>query len=289
MLYGQTAKLTQVSGTNYSMLPPTDFIKATTFNGFQNIEKGASIMLNELEASYQSLADGFTADALKTRGMTLLSKKTIDFNNSKATLLAVKQTVNGIPYLKKMLLFGDTEKTVLINGIYPEVSKEMEDEIEDAMLSTSYSKGKDENMDDATNFTIDIKDTEFKFIKNLSQSLLYSTDGKIPTEKPILIVGQSIAKVNVQSQKQYAAERIKKIPGGEQVNIKQNTAIAINDLNGYEIIAEGKTQDNKPELLYQVMLFNDQGDYFIIFGQAREEFEKNLETYKKIAKSFKQQ
>ena len=35
------------------------------------------------------------------------------------------------------------------------------------------------------------------------------------------------------------------------------------------------------------MLFNDKGDYYIIVGQAKEEFQKNLETFKKITKTFK--
>ena len=61
----------------------------------------------------------------------------------------------------------------------------------------------------------------------------------------------------------------------------------IDNLNGYEIMCEGKDKNSKTELAYQVMLFNDQGDYFLFFGLANENHEKHLEDYKKIAKSFK--
>ncbi len=285
--FGQTEKLTKVAGTKCSLIPPSGFIAATTFSGFQNAETGASIMINELPASYQSLVDGFTAEALKSRGMTLIKKQTIDFNGSKATLINLTQSANGTIYIKQMLIFGDTKGTVLVNGIYPEASKEIETKIKDALLSTVYNISQNENPLEAATFTIDIKDTDFKLIKYMSGSLLYSTDGKIPTEKPTFIVGNSIAKVPSQNQKKYSEERLKKLPGGELNIIKEIKEITIDNLKGFEIVADGKTKDNKAELVYQVMLFNDKGDYYIIVGQAKEDFDNNIVTFRKIAKTFK--
>lgn len=244
-------------------------------------------MVNELPWPYQTLIEGFTAEALKTKGMTLISEQAIDFNNSKATLLNVTQPANGITYIKQMLIFGDTKETVLVNGIYPEASKSLEAKIKDALLSTVYNASQNVNPLDAATFTIDVKDTDFKIVKFMSGSLLYSTDGKIPTEKPTLIVGNSIAKIPTQNQKQYAEERLKKLPRGEFNVIKEIKEIAIDNLKGYEIVADGQSKDNKPELVYQVMLFNERGDYYIIIGKAKEEFQKNLEVYKRIAKTFK--
>jgi hypothetical protein len=212
LVFGQTEKLTKVSGTKCSLIPPSGFIAATTFSGFQHVETGASIMINEIPAPYQSIVDGFTAEALKTKGMTLASKQTVDFNNSKATLIHVTQPANGITYLKLMLVFGDAKQTILVNGIYPETSKSIEPKIKEALLSTVYNSSQNENPLDAASFTIDTGNTDFKLVKYMSGSLLYSTDGKIPTEKPTLIVGNSVAKVSAQNQKKYAEERLTKLP-----------------------------------------------------------------------------
>ena len=285
--FGQTEKLVKVLGTKCSLIPPSGFIAATTFSGFQNAETGASIMINELPAPYQSLVDGFTAEALKSRGMALVKKQTIDFNGSKATLLNLTQSANGTTYIKQMLVFGDTKGTVLVNGIYPEASKEIEAQIKDALLSTVYNISQNDNPLEAATFIIDVKDTDFKLIKYMSGSLLYSTDGKMPTEKPTLIVGNSIAKISSQNQKKYAEERLKKLPRGELNIIKEIKGINIDNLKGFEIVASGKTKDDKAELVYQVMLFNENGDYYIIVGQTKEEFDKYLESFKKIAKTFK--
>ena len=285
--FGQTEKLTKVLGTKCSIIPPSGFVAATTFSGFQNAETGASIMINEIPAPYQSLVDGFTAEALKSKGMTLIKKQTIDFNGSKATLINLTQPANGTTYLKQMLVFGDTKGTVLVNGIYPEASKDIEPQIKDALLSTVYNKLQNDNPLDAATFTIDIKDTDFKIIKYMSGSLLYSTDGKIPTEKPTLIVGNSIAKVSSKNQKNYSEERLKKLPRGELNVIKEINEITIDNLKGFEIVANGKTKDDKIELVYQVMLFNESGDYYIIIGQTKEDFKKYLESFKNITKTFK--
>jgi hypothetical protein len=83
--FEQTDGHIKVSGTKCRLVPPSGFVAATSFSGCQNIETSASIMISELPAPYQTLVDGFTVEALKTRGMTLISKQAIDYNNSKAT------------------------------------------------------------------------------------------------------------------------------------------------------------------------------------------------------------
>jgi PsbP-like protein len=285
--FGQTEKHIKVAGTKCSLIPPEEFVTSSAFSGFQNSKTGATIMIVELPAPYQSIAEGFTEEAFKKKGMTLLDKQTIDFNNSKATFIKVKQSANETILLKQILVFGNAKETVLVNGIYPESGKEIESKIKDALLSTVYNATQADISPVAATFTVDIANTDFKLIKYLAGSLLYSTDGKIPTEKPTLIVGNSIAKISHQNQKQYAEDRLKKLPRGELNVIKEINEITIDNLKGYEIMADGKTKSGKPELVYQVMLFNDNGDYYFILGQAKEEFQKNLNAFKIIAKTFK--
>jgi hypothetical protein len=70
-----------------------------------------------------------------------------------------------------------------------------------------------------------------------------------------------LQKFQLKNQKQYAEERLKKLPRGEFNVIKKIKEIAIDNLKGYEIVADGKTKDDELELVHQVMLFNDKGDY----------------------------
>jgi hypothetical protein len=219
--YGQVDNYIKIVGTKYKLIPPKGFVATTKFSGFENVETGASIMVNEVPGPYKTITDEFTAEALQSKGMTLISKKTVDFNNSKATLVKVSQSVKGVTYLKQILLFGNNSSTVVVNGTYPEVHNTLEEEIINSLLSTKYDKKQIDNPLEAVPFTIDVRGTEYKFAKYMSGSLLFSTDGKIPTNKPILIVGNSFSKVSALNQKQYAQDRLKQLPGGELSSVKE--------------------------------------------------------------------
>jgi hypothetical protein len=283
---GQPGNHKAIPGTKYSLVPPNGFVPSTSFSGFQNSELTTSIIVTEIPAPVQSLTESFTADALKAKGMILIDKQSIDFNNSKATLIKVSQQAGGTTYLKQILVFGDSKKTVLVNGIYPEANKNVEEQVKTSLLSISYNENQQDNPLDAVNFKVDISGTPFKLAKYVSGSLIYTTDGQIPTDKPTLIIGNSIAKVVKPNQKQYCIDRLKKLPGGELNKVKEINPIQIDNLKGFEIVAEGKSKDSKDELTYQVMLFDDADNYFIIIGKTSDELEKNLQVFKDIAKTF---
>lgn len=288
--FGQNQILSKIPGTKCSLIPPIGFTSTTAFSGFQNTAIGASIMINELPAPYQTLIAGFTEEALLDKGMQLKSKETVDLNGSEATIIKVRQPANGISYLKLILIFGNEDYTLLVNGIYPEgsllIEPTIESKIEMSLLSTIYDDSQYENALDAATFKIDVSGTEFKLVKYISGSLLYSIDGKIPTEKPTIIVGNSISKISVENQKQYAEDRINELMKGEASEIKEINELVIDGMIGFEIVANGKNIDDKDQLAYQVMLFNDEGDYYIFFGQTTEEFEKYLVVFQTLAKTF---
>jgi len=283
----QTVERIIIPGTKCSMIPPKDFSLATTFGGFQNIENGASIMINEFPAPYNTIADGFTEQDLLEKGMQLISKKKIEFNQSEATWIEVSQSAYGIIYLKQILIFGNETYAVLANGIYPKTAKKIKNKIEDALLSITYNPLQEENALDAANFSINTDGTDFEFIKYMSGSLLYSVDDKIPTEQPTLIIGNSFIEVPKQEQKEYAETRIKSYPKNKNVIIKKINEVIIDKLSGYEIIADSKTEDNSSELIYQTMLFDEDGKYFIIAGFAKEKFGNYIDSFQKITNTFR--
>ena len=285
--FSQTTDYLIILGTKCSILPPKDFVPSTSFSGLQNLEKGASIMINELPSSYLFISESFNAENLKSNGMTLISKESVDFNNSKATYIKVSQNANGVKYLKQLLMFGNENKTVLVNGIYPEKFKSIENEIKTSIFSTKYNENQNENSLEAVDFEIDVTNTDFKFTKYLSGTIIYTIEGNLPTEKPIIMVGNSISKVNPKDQKQYSIDRLKKLPNGESMTIESINPITIDNIDGYEIIANGKNSKDEDEKIYQVMLYNEISDYYIIIGMASQEKEEYLKKFKEIARTFR--
>ena len=271
-------KHVSVLGTKFSLIPPEGFTNASNFSGFQNLENGSSIMIAETPSSYSAMSKAFTAEALKSKGMILKSKEKVDFKGKEATYFKVSQAANGTTYFKQILMFGDDSKTVMINGIYPESFKEIESEIKKSLFSTIYNDNQNDNPFDAVKFSIDTKETDYTFVKYLSGTLLYSEDGNLPTDKGIFMVSASVGKFPESNHKQYSIERLKKLPNGEQSKIKEVNPIVIDNLNGFEIIANSKNADSQEEIVYQVMLYN-KSEYYILVGQASNDQKENLESF----------
>lgn len=281
--FSQNAQHIKVPGTKCSIVPPAGFEVASTFGGFQNQELGASIVIMEIPGPFEEIMSGFTAEKLESKGMTILSKDTLRFNNLPAHFYTMRQTGgDGNIYKKQILVFGSSSNTVMVNGIYPEKSNSIDGKMKESLMSTIYDNTVIEDPLDAAVFTLDVKGTEFKVVKYMMGSLLYSVDGQIPTDKATLMAGTSSTKITGEDKKQFALGRFKNLPNGNGSTIKETNEVVIDGMSGYEIIAY-----NGAGLLYEVMLFSESGHYFIIVGQTKEEKDKYLKVYKQIAKTFK--
>jgi hypothetical protein len=288
--FGQTEKYKPVAGTKISLIPPKGFIDSKSFSGFQN-EDGASIMVSELPADYTIIVNSFTADAFKSKGMTLIDRQTIDFRNSKATLLKVSQKGNGITYLKQMLVFGDSLKTIMVNGIYPEEIKNIEPDIKSSLLSAYYNPDQNDNGENAANVKIDVRGTSFKFTKYLAGTLTYTTDGQIPTksaDKALMIVAGSLGNTAEGDKKQFAVAIMKKLPRGESIEITETNPMNVDGLDGYEMVGYGKDAVGNRQIVYLLVLFTKSNEYFMINGSAIGNFDSSLAAFRKIAKTFEQ-
>ena len=142
----------------------------------------------------------------------------------------------------------------------------------------------------AVPFTVNTEDTKLKFAKSISGTLLYTVDGKVPTDshdKTSFIVGLSLANLETVDKKLTAISRMKRRPYTDLI-INENSVneVEIDGISGYEIIGEGVDKSDAKELVYQVMLFTDNG-YYIILGAAKDNFEQNLELFKKVARTLR--
>lgn len=281
----QTAKRQIIPGTKYSLVPPKGFKPASGFSGFQDEGTGSSIMISELPAPLGDMLPSFTYEAFKGKGMEIIEREAMPFHNSEALYLHISQKSNGIAYLKHMLVFGDKNRTTIVNGSFPAENKQVSEAIKAAVLSAVYDEKAEADPLAAAGFSIDTKDSPFRFAQSVSGMLMYTLDGKIPSTKPLLIAGTSLGKIAaVKDRKKYTLERLEKMPGAENSTIKETNTITVDGLNGYEIVAEGSAK----ELIYIVMLYTAAADnYYIIYGSANEEQEHYLPQYRAIVKTFK--
>lgn len=278
-----------VIGTKCTMSPPKGFTPGVGFSGFQQPETGASIVVAEFPAPYKQLVLGFNGNALKSQGMKLEQSQDIEFDGRTATLMLVSQTLNNVNYIKHILLFGDSTFTVMVNGIYPESAKYLEESIKKAIYTVKYNPIQTVDGEQTADFKIDIKKSDLKFASFMQGSLIYTTDGKMPPEtddKTMLMVGSSFQNVAVDNRKEYCIKRVKSLPYGEKNVVEEINPITINYLEGFELVAYGFDKEKNKQLTYQTILYTEVGTYFIILGSTTTDFEKNLANYKKVARTF---
>ena len=76
------------------------------------------------------------------------------------------------------------------------------------------------------------------------------------------------------------------MPNGVNTIVKSINSITIDNIEGYEIVATSKNENLQEEIIYQVMLYNDNSNYYIIVGIASENKDENLKLFKDVAKTF---
>ena len=279
-----------VAGTPIALIPPADFTEAQGFQGFQQKETNASIMVAEIPGPFSETTRGFNERDLKGQGVTLKNKEAIRINGMEGYFITTEQNAYDMSFVKYILTFGDVKSTFIITGIYPEEQNKLDDAIVKALYSVVYDPTSMVNPTTTVPFKINTSNTKFKFSKLISGALLYTVDGKVPTEsndKTTFIVGQAFSQIEIDDEKLFALNRLSRMPYRIQTSENKMNEIEIDGLRGYEI--ETKGNDSKSgtiNTLYQVILFS-KGSYYILFGSAEDDIETNMRLFKQIAKSFK--
>jgi hypothetical protein len=284
----QTKYHKPIVGSKYSMVPPEGFVPSKKFTGFEDPSVSGFIMVSEVPAAFQEMADGFTEGAMFKKGMKLTNKRDLDFHGGKALYITATQAMNGQSFHKQILIFGDSTKTVMVNGGYPEEMREISKDVERAIMSIWYNEKQNADANGAAAFKIDVGNTGFKYVMNFSGGLMYSLDGKAPAASPPhLLVAGSFTPLNISDRRQFSIDRLKKLPGAATYIIDNVDEITIDSLKGFEITAVGMNKDKKEELLYQVILYGDDKYYYMIVGKAAEDLGTNLQKFKTIARTFR--
>ncbi len=276
-----------IPGTKCSLIPPKEFTPAPNFTGFINEATQASIMVTEMPFSVQKIISGFTAEALKAKGLTLLKREELQFQNNDAVYVHISQNAYGTTYQKHILAFGDSTICILVSGVFPITHIELSEAIRASILSTKHDPLIVDDPLGSVNFSIDVSGTDFQFSDNVSGNLMYTIDGKVPTERPYFLIGHSIADVKPDDHKQYIIDRFKRLPESEIFIMNGVSPIEAGGYKGFELIAYSKGH-LPPELLYHVMLFDEDGGYYIMIGSAKEELASYLDTFRKLIRTFKE-
>ncbi|MEL7339745.1 MAG: hypothetical protein AAGM67_04600, partial [Bacteroidota bacterium] len=176
---------------------------------------------------------------------------------------------------------------------YPQEDKaELDSLVINAMRSTYYNQEAELNPLDALSFVLDTEDTKLQFGTVFTGTALYTVDGKVPTEsedKTNFMVGPSLNPSFILDEKAFCIKRLEQLPY-EDLSFREAeiVEIEVDSLHGYTIPAIGiDSADKEERFIYQTLLFTDDGNYFILLGTAREEYEQNQKLFDLLTKRFR--
>lgn len=278
-----------IKGTKISLVPPKGFTNGLNFLGLQQTESGSSIMVLDIPGSYSETSKAVTQENMLSKGVEVTNIENLIINGLPAIFATGTQNANGNVYTKYILVFGTENETIMINGVFPQNLKKVGEEIKKSMLTVYYEPQKIINPFEALDYKIDISETKLKFAKGISNTLVYTIDGKLPTasdDKTTLIIAKSFSPVMQEDKKLFAINRLKQTPIDIE-KIEYIKDISIDGISGYEIYAKAKSKKTmETENVYQVILFSDKL-YYILFGTTNDETTQSIEQLKKAVKTFK--
>ncbi|WP_395372996.1 hypothetical protein [Marinicella sp. W31] len=292
-----SAETIHIPGTQIEMTQPEGFELADKFSGFQKAEQQTSIMITTIPAAYDFIKKTLVdPEQMATKGITLTSDEAVNVGQFPGTLMKVEQLTTLGPYTKWILLFGNNEKSILINGIMPQKHQtELSPIILEALMSTHWNPDQDVSVFDSLNFSVK-ENQRFKLVSNdniLHGSLVFkeeiAPEMSLPEDHPVLFITQAFSTEVIKNLAQFSKNRLNQFEQFEQIAIKHTQSQLIDGLVAYEIEAEAQDYQSRTELSIYQIIFATEDTYYIAIGiTARDKKEHDFPDFKEIAYSFKQ-
>lgn len=279
----------RINGMNIFMIPPVSFESSSSFKGFQNPDDQTSmIMAMEIPGPFAEVVKGFKPEMMEKKGLQLKTKKKIKVAEFNGLFIELNQSANGMTFSKQILIYGNEKSSTIINGVCLSDSLQLGEKIRKCVLSTIVDTDLKSNPREALNYSLNETAGSLKFKAVIGNGMLFNRDLKIPTEsedKATLLADMSFSKVEIENKKLFCISRLKKYPEDYSViPSKGINKIKLDNINGFELFA--KNNDNENEEMYQVILFDENGGYYLFVGTYVTESEKAIFDIKSLVKTF---
>ncbi|WP_310482960.1 hypothetical protein [Chamaesiphon sp. VAR_48_metabat_403] len=274
---------------------PIGFIKATSFYGFEQSATNSSVMLTKIPGPFSKVTQGFDKSNLATRGISLISKQTVKIDNQQGVLLQVTQSAYGEQFRKWVLVFGNEQSTQIVTATFlNEKAPTIGESLKKIVLAVAPSSPSAVSTTSSLPFTVTAVEglLAVRAAAGAGKIAAFTKDGNIPLANPtdpLFIVTPSLGDVPVDDRKSFATSRLSNYPQTEITAIASTNEIAIDNLPGWEIIANGRDLQSKSTLkLYQIMLFPKQGGYILMTGIVGDkQSELYLPKFKAMALTYR--
>ena len=281
----KTDKHVNIPGTRLYLIPPPGFIVSKSFLGLQKGNNGI-VVYDIVGGSYYTNAATFDRNGFEQKGARVFDYRQIKVNGYPAKYLLTQGDMTSTAHA---LAFGDSTFCTLVMATYINTDEATGRDILRALNSIYYDKNKKIDPFETAYFTLDDRDSKYKFFQYTANLYTYTIGGVDKGKNntfPVVIVTQlpkpenssakSIAELMIQKSVQYGMGNLK---------VKNSSTNKVNGYDAYEAEVYGDMQGQN-RLIYQLVIVKDD-EAIVIEGVADNDFLDNLNDFKKLAHTVK--
>jgi hypothetical protein len=264
-------------GLRVGLVPPPGLVASTTFQGFEDRDRGVAMIFSEMPAdAYPAMQQAFTLDALKAKGIDVESREDVTLKDGHGFIVVARQQAGGMSMRKWALIAGTSQLTAVVTlGVPEAATSAYPDAACRASLASFVVRAKVPPDEQLALLPYDLRDLAgFRIVRALSDGSALLTDGPNDTIKAadqpfVLIAIPPIAAPQPDDREGFARRLLAATPGIKDIRILRSEPLRIGGQPGHEVIAEAKDDPSEtPVTMVQWMRFGP-GRFLHIFGLAR--------------------
>ena len=271
--------------SQYSIIPPEGFQIDIQRIGVADYYRGYSIGIFEIPVPYQECSPSFSEENLPYR---LLEREMVEMEGYEAQFVMADDFGMAMKMFHLFLVFGNEEKTTVVNGLCYMGADSRVEEIKTSMLSICYDPDLDYPPGENPFYRIDISGTGLKFRHLLEWGeVWYELEGED------LRQGGDPTSVRLYSQMGSFKEEDKRgfavshfSSTTRETTIESIEEVTIDGLNGYEIYGYNQYQEDDFETLQYKTILYSESRYYVCEGTTTRDYAKNHTLFMQVARTF---
>jgi len=259
-------------GSRIGMVPPPGMVPSRTFQGFEDPDKNAAILITTLPATaYAELEKSSVADAFKKQGVTFEKREPFQLGFGKGFIVIGKQVVDRTSYRKWLLTAPADGLTALISVQAPEQDKIYTDVAIRAALLTVAVRDTVPDTERLSLLPFTVAEMSGFHIEDVlpgrALMLVDSPNGSLHAR--LLIAALQGGPIDPSNRDTFARLAFDEIGGIRDVHVTMAEPLRIGGQPGFQTVAQAKDAHSDTDIMVVQWLRFGSGGFLQMIGIAR--------------------
>ena len=262
-----------IPGTDITLSPPANFITATSFVGFQQIETFSTIKIAQLEQPYAEALLEANQQRADTSGAPVPDSLSLRVGTREAQLFALTTKISGETFNQWLLIIGDAHRSISITATYPDwAAATMSDPLRESLLSAQWLRSAQQQLFYDLPFVVS-ETADLKFTKRTANMLILADappTGSVQTTTPAMVIGHLTSDTPIIDIKAFSHAQLAKLKTIELVDLVNEGEVKVDGIRAYKITATARSVATGDILSFGQILAFQEYRYLLIHQSVRE-------------------